>query len=319
MPPSRSAPVAQDVIVGDCREVLATFPDNHFSACVTDPPYNYEFVGRDWDDQEIKRRLGRVRGSKTLVKNLPYGGGLAGGVRDERWYEANRRNIDEYRSWCASWAGELHRTLRPGAYCLVFNSTRTVAHVQVALEAAGFYARDTLVYRRHGGIPRGLNVAKKMQAQGRDDWGLWAGWHSCLRNEWEAVCVVQKPLLGSYLATLERTGVGLLRAQSGAGGPFQSNILEGFKRAEEDAVEGHCTVKPLALIKHLVGLVVPPVGEHTVVDPFAGTGTTCVAARALGHASVGIEINGDYAAIARARLSPPKARSAAAGRARKGR
>jgi DNA modification methylase len=299
-----AAPVAHDFVVGDCRDILRTFPDDHFSACITDPPYNYEFVGRNWDDQEIRRRLERVRESKTLVKNLPYGSGLAGGVRNARWYEAIRRNINEYRTWCESWAIALHRTLRPGAYCLVFNSTRTVAHVQVALESAGFYARDILVYRRHAGIPKGLNVAQKLKSQGRKDWESWTGWHSCLRNEWEAICVVQKPLVENYLRTLEHSGVGLLRAQVGADGPFRSNILEGFRKDVEDqTVDGHCTIKPLSLIRNLVDLVVPSIGPHIVVDPFAGTGTTCLAAQALGHGFVGIEINEDYAQIARKRLS----------------
>jgi site-specific DNA-methyltransferase (adenine-specific) len=36
----------------------------------------------------------------------------------------------------------------------VFNSTRTMAHVQVAFKRAGFYTRDCIVYRRHSGIPR---------------------------------------------------------------------------------------------------------------------------------------------------------------------
>ncbi|MDY6993873.1 MAG: hypothetical protein SVR94_14900 [Pseudomonadota bacterium] len=37
---------------------------------------------------------------------------------------------------------------KPEATILVFNSNRTVAHVQIALEKAGFYARDMMVYRR---------------------------------------------------------------------------------------------------------------------------------------------------------------------------
>ncbi len=303
-PRQRRPRVVEEFIVGDCREVLGSLGSDYFSACITDPPYNYEFVGRNWDEAEIERRLSRVRDSKTLVKNIPYGSGLAGGVRNARWYEANRRNIEEYRRWCESWGHAVFRVLRPGAYCLVFNSTRTMAHVQVALEAAGFYARDTLVYRRNAGIPKGLNVAKRLRAQGRRDWECWSGWHSCLRNEWEAITVVQKPLLGNYLRTLEESGVGLLRAQESPDGPFRGNILEGFRRDDrEDSGGGHCTVKPLALIRHLVQLVVPSGGSHVVLDPFAGTGTTCVAARLLGHGYVGIELSEGYAAAARKRLT----------------
>jgi hypothetical protein len=66
-----------------------TSPSSSIATCITDPPYNYEFIGKDWDTAEIARRLERIRAdgnSKTLVKNIPYGSGLAGGVRNDRWY-----------------------------------------------------------------------------------------------------------------------------------------------------------------------------------------------------------------------------------------
>jgi site-specific DNA-methyltransferase (adenine-specific) len=129
----------------------------------------------------------------------------------------------EYEEWCFEWATPLYRVLKHGAFALVFNSTRTIAHVQVALERAGFYARDILVWRRHSGIPKGFN-GKRAKKHGLPD-GDWDGWHSCLRNEWEAICVVQKPLLNNYPETLKKTGVGLMHAENGDG--FLSNIIEG--------------------------------------------------------------------------------------------
>ncbi|MEG4031112.1 MULTISPECIES: hypothetical protein [unclassified Microcoleus] len=69
---------SNEVLVGDCREVMKTLPENYISACITDPPYNYEFIGHKWDDSEIQRRIEKVngKGNKTLVKNIPYGSGL---------------------------------------------------------------------------------------------------------------------------------------------------------------------------------------------------------------------------------------------------
>jgi len=75
-----------EIMIGDCREVMREIPRDYISACITDPPYNYEFIGHKWDDSEAQRRIERVgtKDSKTLVKNIPYGSGLAGGVRNER-------------------------------------------------------------------------------------------------------------------------------------------------------------------------------------------------------------------------------------------
>lgn len=291
-----------EILVGDCRTVLTDFPEDYFSGCITDPPYNYEFIGKNWDDKEISRRVERVKDSKTLVKNIPYGSGLAGGVRNKRWYTRIRENIQDYRSWCEEWSREVFRTLRPGAFALVFNSTRTIAHVQVALESAGFYTRDILVYRRNSGIPKGLNAAKKLEKLGDENWAEWSGWHSCLRNEWEAICLVQKPLIDNYVKTIRASKVGLLYAECNGAG-FQSNILEQFKQSRSDAKLEHCTVKPLDLMEFLVRLTIPTADKHIVLDPFAGSGTTCLAAKNVGQHYIGIEINRNYAEIARERIN----------------
>jgi hypothetical protein len=94
------------LIHGDAREVIATFGPASISACITDPPYNYEFIGHKWDASEIERRIRRVSkpNSKTLVKNIPYGSHLAGGVRDKRWYDRVYSNIIDYQNWCYEWA-----------------------------------------------------------------------------------------------------------------------------------------------------------------------------------------------------------------------
>src|SRR5678816_1500111 len=64
---------------------------------------------------------------------------------------------------------------------------------------------------------------------------------------------------------------------------------------------GHPTVKPLALMRWLLTLITPPGG--TVLDPFAGSGSTLVAAAELGVAAIGIEQSAEYCATARARLT----------------
>lgn len=61
----------------------------------------------------------------------------------------------------------------------------------------------------------------------------------------------------------------------------------------------HPTVKPLALMRWLVRLATPAGG--LVLDPFTGSGTTRLAALAEGRRFVGVELNEEYLAIARAR------------------
>ena len=63
---------------------------------------------------------------------------------------------------------------------------------------------------------------------------------------------------------------------------------------------GHPTQKPLALMKWCIGQF-PAV--RSVLDPFMGSGTTLVAARAFGCAATGIEISERYCELAARRLS----------------
>jgi site-specific DNA-methyltransferase (adenine-specific) len=63
----------------------------------------------------------------------------------------------------------------------------------------------------------------------------------------------------------------------------------------------HPTVKPIQLLRYLVRLVTPPGG--TVLDPFAGSGTTGIAATLEGFGFLGIELSEDYAQIALQRIA----------------
>jgi len=63
----------------------------------------------------------------------------------------------------------------------------------------------------------------------------------------------------------------------------------------------HPTVKPVALMRWLVRLVTPPGG--TVLDPFAGSGTTLVAATLEGFDAIGIEMTDDYLPIIEGRVA----------------
>ena len=74
------------------------------------------------------------------------------------------------------------------------------------------------------------------------------------------------------------------------------------KASGEERGEGntHPTVKPVMLMRWLVRLVTPPAG--VVLDPFAGSGTTLVAALEEGFGYIGIEREEEYVTIARRRL-----------------
>lgn len=63
----------------------------------------------------------------------------------------------------------------------------------------------------------------------------------------------------------------------------------------------HPCPKPLAVMKWLVNLFTPDGG--IVLDPFMGSGTTLVAAKALGFRSIGVELSEEYCELAVKRLA----------------
>jgi site-specific DNA-methyltransferase (adenine-specific) len=69
----------------------------------------------------------------------------------------------------------------------------------------------------------------------------------------------------------------------------------------DDLADGHPCPKPMRWMTWLVGLASLP-GE-TVLDPFAGSGTTLMAAKDLGRHAIGIEIEERYCEIAATRCS----------------
>jgi site-specific DNA-methyltransferase (adenine-specific) len=114
--------------------------------------------------------------------------------------------------------------------------------------------------------------------------------------------------------TLEaRPQKGRFRAQAefmvwGSNGPMPLEqdrpCLPGVFRHATERPRHHMNQKPVALMEEVVGIC-PPRG--TILDPFAGTGTTGVAALATGRSFVGIDLNPAYLDLARERIAAAEA------------
>lgn len=61
----------------------------------------------------------------------------------------------------------------------------------------------------------------------------------------------------------------------------------------------HLTGKPVPLMAHLMSILSP---HSVILDPFAGSGTTIIAARDLGHTAHGVDLSPDNIRIAQGRL-----------------
>jgi site-specific DNA-methyltransferase (adenine-specific) len=126
-----------------------------------------------------------------------------------------------------------------------------------------------------------------------------AGW------TWRGIVVWDKtegcrPSLGTFRNQQEYVVV----ATNGELGPEQNREVRDcpagvYREHLRSAEKLHMTGKPVGLMRHLMRVLKP---GSRILDPFAGSGTTAVAATLSGHDCVGVEVSAEYAEIARGRL-----------------
>lgn len=91
----------------------------------------------------------------------------------------------------------------------------------------------------------------------------------------------------------------LVDREEGSAG--MANPRTGAGRVSNGRRNTHPTLKSIALMRHFCRLVCPPGG--IVLDMFAGSGTTIGAWGLEGGRAIGIEMDPEFAAIARARAA----------------
>ena len=98
-------------------------------------------------------------------------------------------------------------------------------------------------------------------------------------------------------------GIGTMYGDSGTAARVFPVFRYEAKASRRERGDGniHPTVKPIALMRWLARLVTPPSG--IILDPFAGSGTTGVAAIREGFRFIGIEREPAYIEIARKRIA----------------
>lgn len=81
-------------------------------------------------------------------------------------------------------------------------------------------------------------------------------------------------------------------------------VYMGKTNVEDKKSYGHPTIKPLPIIENLILNSSDRGG--VILDPFSGSGTTCVAAKELGRHYIGFEIDRRYWEISQSRLAGAK-------------
>jgi DNA modification methylase len=276
------------LIHGDCFDWLAKAPTNSVEAVVTDPPYGLiEYSEREQNKlREGRGGVWRIPPSFDGNKRAPL----------PRFTVLSREDIGELERFFFAWARLLLPVIVPGGHVLIASNPLLSFVVATAVTRAGFERRGEVI--RLTMTMRGGDRPKAAHTE-------FADVSVMPRSMWEPWLIFRKPIEGRVQDNLRRWKTGGFRRPS-KDQPFGDVIASAPTRKQERALAPHPSLKPQAFMRKIVRAVLP-LGEGTVLDPFAGAGSTLAAAEALGYASIGIEKDQRYFDTARTAI--PKLRA----------
>jgi site-specific DNA-methyltransferase (adenine-specific) len=291
---------------GDC---LAVLPDlDLVDAVVTDPPYGLEFMGKAWDGTGIAFR---PETWAVVASALRPGGFLLafGGTRTQHRMVCAIEDagfvVQDTIAWLYGTGFPKNKALLKPAFEPIVVAykpggprTLQVDECRIGIEStSGFFASEATVHRENGG-DSGRWPANVIHDGSAEVLAAFAAFgKSAARHSGVTGYAYDgsRRIFGSDNRVQNTFGYG----DSGTAARFYYCAKAG---KADRAGSKHPTVKPIALIRYLVKLVCPPGG--TLLDPFAGSGTTGAAALAEGRRVVLIEREAEYVADIRRRLRP---------------
>jgi len=270
--------------LGDCLEWLRRQPSCSIHAVVTDPPYGLKEYSPA-QQAKLRARCGgvwRIPPAFDGVERSPL----------PRFTVLTPRDLEGLDRFFFEWGRALTPVLVPGANVVVASHPLVSFVVAGALTRAGLERRGELarlvMTMRGGDRPKAAHLE-------------FSGVSVMPRSMWEPWLLFRKRLEGRAQDNLRRWKTGGFRRPS-AEQPFGDVIRSAPTHPGERRLAPHPSLKPQGFLRALVRGVLP-LGEGVVLDPFAGSGSTLAAAEAVGYASIGVEKDARYFALARSAIA----------------
>jgi len=285
------------ILVGDCLAELRRLPDRCVDLVILDPPY-WKVVGEVWDF---------------------------------KW-----RTEQDYRKWCGEWFCEIARVCKRSASVYLFGYVRNLVHLFHDITDIGFEFRQELIVDKGMKCMAGRKTSTYKQFPNTTEtifffvYDAKPAIRQCLLQRAKELGLNAKQI--NARLGVKSNGGGVWSLYTGENILAQVPTVEMWERLESvldfkapDDLKGfvfesqmgltnvwtdidfyaetriHRTQKPLPLVERLLLASSRP--GQVVLDPFAGSGSTAVAAKKLGRRSLSIEIDPVMADKAAKRLA----------------
>jgi DNA modification methylase len=263
----------------DAFEWLARAAPRSIHAVVTDPPYGLV----EYTSAQLEKRKNGNGGVWRIPPSFD-------GCRRSplpRFTVLTADDRQRLRSFFDRLARMLLPALVPGAHVFLATNPLVSHLVYEPFLARGFEKRGEIIRVVHTlrGGDRPKNAHEEFPQVSVMPKSCWEPWG-----------LFRKPCEGRVQDNLRKWKTGGLRRISDRE-PFRDLVRCAPARGEERRIAPHPSLKPQALLRQLV-VASLPLGEGTILDPFMGSGSTIAAASACGLASVGLEANPEYFAMA---------------------
>lgn len=293
------------IICGDSIELIKSIDNEYVHAIISDIPYGICY--EDWDilHNNSNSALGGTSNAQLEMGSLfkRRGKPLNG------WSESDKKIPIEYQEWCSKWASEWLRVLKSGGSCFIFAGRRYAHRCIVALEDAGFTFKDMLAWEKNFAAAKAQRLSSIYERRNDDEnEQKWKGWRVAnLRPIFEPILWFQKPykIGGTIADNVINNEVGAWNEEAikkynlnYRNNNFYDNIIK-VETSKSD-FGSHVNQKPIKLMEFLISLVTKE--NAIILDPFCGSGTTCIAAKNINRHYIGIEIDSYNVEISNKRL-----------------
>lgn len=262
----------------DCLRWLGAQQRNSFEAVVTDPPYGML--------EYTPAQMSKLRAGRGGVWRIPPSLGGHKRAPVPRFTVLDDRDIAALYEFFREFAEVLLPVVVPGAHVFVATNPLFSHIVSQAFVDSRFEKRGEVV--RLTQTLRGGDRPKNAETEFADVTVM-------PRSGWEPWLLFRKRCEGTVAENLRKWKTGGLRRL--ASGPFSDVIISSPTRAEERRLAPHPSLKPQAFLRQLVRAALP-LEAGTILDPFAGSGSTLAACEAVGYSGVGVELDPNYVTLA---------------------